>query len=135
MLRVKSRPALPALPARQLRLASWMALAALSAGCGSSTPSGPSSTAPRITNVTPHAASTAGGATVTVSGANFSADATLSIGGTPATDVTVVDKVTLTAVVPAHAPGPADVVVSVNGVTASLPAGLVYVVNELPVIT
>lgn len=122
------------MPARQLRLASLIALAALAAGCGSS-PTPPSSTAPRITSISPRASSTAGGVSVTISGANFSAGAAVSIGGAAATDVAVVDATTVTAVAPPHDAGPADVVVVVNGKSASLSAGFFYVLNALPVIT
>jgi IPT/TIG domain len=113
--------------------AGLLALAVLAA-CGGST-TAPTSTAPRISSVTPNAGSTAGGTMVTISGSNFAAGATVTIGGATASDVTVVNATTITAAVPAHGAGVTDVVVVVGGQTASLPAAFIYVVNERPVIS
>ena len=109
-------------------------LAAAVSACGGSSTS-PSSTAPRVTGITPRAASISGGVTVTISGANFAVGASVTIGGAAATDVAVASASSITARAPAHAAGPADVVVTVNGQAASLPGGLLYVVNALPVIS
>src|SRR5439155_12141570 len=52
-----------------------------------------------------------------------------------ATAVSGASASSITARAPAHAAGPADVVVTVNGQAASLPGGLLYVVNALPLIS
>ena len=113
------------------RLASLVALSALAAACGSS-PSGPSTPTPRVTSITPTAGSTAGGTAVTISGASFAGGATVSIGGAAAAQVTVVDPATITAVVPAHGAGSADVVVTTGGQNLTLPGGFTYVSNAPP---
>ena len=65
-----------------------------------------------VNTVTPNSGSTEGGATITISGANFASGATVSFGGTAATTVTVVRSTTITARAPAHAAGAVTVVVT-----------------------
>ncbi len=65
----------------------------------------PLSNAPTVTGVSPKGGSTAGGTAVTLSGTNFQAGATVTLGGVPATSVNVVSSTTLTAVTGAHAGG------------------------------
>src|SRR5581483_6440591 len=104
------------------------------ASCGGSSTS-PSSTAPRIASVSPNAASTTGGVVVTISGANFSPGAVVTIGGIAAATATVENSTTIAATAPPHAAGAADVVVTSNGQTASLAGGLTYVTNAPPAIS
>ena len=81
--------------------------------------------APSITAVTPPSGTRSGGTLVTIHGGGFSTavPANVSFGGAAATDVTVVDAVTLTARTPAHATGPVDVVISTSkGSTSSASA-------------
>jgi hypothetical protein len=87
-----------------------------------------------VTSVAPSAVTTHGGALLTISGANFSGAATVLVGGTAATQVTVVNGTTITATAPAHDPGSADVIVTINGQSASLPAAVTFVANAPPVI-
>ena len=115
-------------------MAAVVCLAAIVAACGGSSTS-PSSTAPRISSISPTAASTAGGAVITITGVNFSPSATVTIGGVAAGSVTVSSATTITAAAPAHSAGAADVAVTSNGQTASLPGGLVYVANTAPLIS
>src|SRR6266852_122539 len=56
-----------------------------------------------------------GGTAITVTGTNFAAGATLTVGGTAATGVSVVSATQITATTPAHAAGAADVIVTVGG--------------------
>src|SRR5947209_9103170 len=114
------------------RVSSLVALATLATACGS--PAGPSTPTPRVTAITPTAGSTVGGTAVTINGSAFAAGATVSIGGLAASQVTVVDPSTITAVAPPHGPGAADVVVTTGGQTVSLPGGFIYVSNEPPAI-
>lgn len=76
-----------------------------------------------VTSVAPAAGLTTGEETITIAGAGFSGGSTpaVTMGGTPATDVTVVNDATLKATTPAHLKGTVDVVVSRDGrqVTAS----------------
>src|SRR5262249_20125973 len=69
-------------------------------------------TAPTVTSVTPSAGVTTGGTAVTITGTNFQNGATVTFGGTMATNVAFVDSNTLTATTPAHAAGTVDVTVT-----------------------
>ena len=68
--------------------------------------------APTVTSITPNAGTTAGGTSVTITGTSFLAGATVSFGGTAATNVIVVGSTSITAVAPAHAAGAVNVVVT-----------------------
>jgi len=70
--------------------------------------------------------STAGGETVTLTGTGFVAGATVSFGGLAATNVTVVNGTTLTAITPAHGAGVVDVSVVSSGVTVTLVQAYTY---------
>ncbi|HET6921756.1 MAG TPA: IPT/TIG domain-containing protein, partial [Anaeromyxobacteraceae bacterium] len=70
-----------------------------------------------------------GGTEVTVTGTGFDpapGGTAVTIGGIAATSVTVASATSLTCVTPAGAAGPADVVVSTSGGTATLPSGFTY---------
>ena len=107
------------------------------ASCGG--PTGPSGTLPTITSVTPNAGTTLGGTVITITGTNFLAGASVSLGGTPATDVTMTGPTVITAKTGQRASGVVNVVVTVGGAVATLPGGFTYtapnaVVNTPPVI-
>ena len=53
--------------------------------------------APTVTSVCPNSGTTAGGTAVTITGTNFAAGATVTFGGTAATNVVVVNSTTITA--------------------------------------
>lgn len=82
--------------------------------------------APSITAVNPANGSPLGGDAITISGADFTADATVTIDGSAATSVTFVDSMTLTAVTPAHAPGAVDVTVTNLNGSGTLSSGFTY---------
>ena len=67
---------------------------------------------PTITTVAPSVGPLAGGTLVTITGTLFTAGATVTFGGAPATGVTVVNSTTITATTPAGAQGPVTVVVT-----------------------
>ncbi len=84
--------------------------------------------APTVASVAPPSGSTAGGTAITVTGTNFVAGATVTIGGTAATSVTVLTSTTITATTPAHASGAVTVVVTnPDAQSGSLPSGFTYV--------
>ncbi len=86
-----------------------------------------SNPAPTLTGVSPAAGTAAGGTEVTITGTGFQAGTTLSLGGTPATGVTVVNGTSITAITPAHAAGAVTVVVSnAEQQTGTLPDGYTY---------
>ncbi|MGH9176652.1 MAG: IPT/TIG domain-containing protein, partial [Vicinamibacterales bacterium] len=89
---------------------------------------------PTVTAVTPATGTADGGTAVTIDGTNFAVGASVTIGGTAATNVTVVNGTRITATTPAHAAGAVDVVVTnQNGSSGTLANGYTYVV--LPSVT
>jgi hypothetical protein len=84
--------------------------------------------APTLTSITPNMGPISGGTTVTISGAKIGASATVTFGGTAATNVSVVNSTQITASTPAHAAGAVDVVVSNGtGLDTTLTGGFTYV--------
>jgi Metallo-peptidase family M12/IPT/TIG domain len=81
---------------------------------------------PTVSSISPNAGTTVGGTTVTITGANFAAPATVTIGGAPATSVNVTSGTTITAKTAVHAAGIVSVVVQTNGMTATLTNGYQY---------
>jgi len=81
------------------------------------------------TSFTP--ASAAVGATITISGTGFSGTATVTIGGVAATNVTVVNSTTITAVIPTGATSGA-VVVTDGGSPLTVPGGSLTVTGSVP---
>lgn len=79
-----------------------------------------------VAAVSPTSGLTTGGTSITITGSGFAAGAIVSVGGTPATNVVVVNATTITAVTPAHALGTVDVVVTVGGNSASKSAAFTY---------
>jgi hypothetical protein len=88
---------------------------------------------PTVTSVSPNTGTTAGGTTVTISGANFVAGATVKFGPTAATNVVVVSSTSITATTPAGSAGAVTVTVTVSGQSGSLTNGFTYVV--VPTVT
>ena len=90
------------------------------AACDRRSPSGPTPlppaapSAPTVTAISPSTGSTARPTSVTISGTGFLAGATVTV-DVVAASVTVVNSTTITAIVPAHAAGHADVVVTNPG--------------------
>ena len=73
---------------------------------------------PSITGVLPISGPSSGNTNITITGTNFEASATVTIGGTPATNVVVVSDTQITATTPAGFPGPAVVTVNLGSSTA-----------------
>ena len=81
-------------------------------------------TTPRVTALSPSYGPTAGGTSVTITGANFVAPASVSFGtGNAATAVSVVNPTTITCTSPGHAAGAVDVRVTTAGGTSPISAG------------
>ncbi len=68
--------------------------------------------APTVTAISPNTGSTAGGTSVTITGANFVGTPSVTIGGANASGEAFVNSTTLTATVPAHASGIVSVVIT-----------------------
>jgi hypothetical protein len=85
---------------------------------------------PAVTSISSSSGGVAGGERVTLSGFYFAADATVTFGGVPATSVVVNSSTSITAVVPAHAAGKVDVVVSQNKGTSSTTDADAYIYSQ-----
>ena len=87
-------------------------------------------TAPTVGGVSPSSGTVAGGTAVTITGSNFVAGATVSFGGVPATNVSVVTSTSITAITPAHAAGAVTVTVTnTNGQSGSLAGAYAFTSN------
>jgi len=90
--------------------------------------------APTVTGVNPNNGPAAGGTPITISGTNFVSGATVTLGGTGATNVVVVNSTTITATTPAHAAGAVTVTVTnPDTQSGSLTNGYTY--NPAPTVT
>ena len=89
---------------------------------------------PAITNFSPASGPTTGGTTVTISGSNFVSGATVTFDTTAATNVTVVNDSSITAVSPAHAPGAVNVTVT-NPDQKSASSGSFTYITPAPAVT
>ena len=88
---------------------------------------------PTVSSVSPNSGSTAGGTAVTITGTNFAAGATVTFGGTAATNVAVVNSTTITATTPAGSAGAVTVAVTNPGTqSGSLANGFTYAVVQTP---
>jgi hypothetical protein len=93
-------------------------------------------TAPIISSLSPTSGPAGGGTTVTISGTGFAVGATVSFGGTAATNVNVVGSTTITAVTPAHASGAVNVVVTnPGGQSATSTNGYSYAATAAPTVS
>jgi phosphatidylinositol-3-phosphatase len=86
-------------------------------------PPPPPPPAPTVSTVTPNSGSTVGGTSITIAGSGFQANATVSIGGSLASSVTVANSSTITALTPAHTAGTVDVVVTNTDAQSGTKAG------------
>ena len=108
-----------------MRLAGTVALAVLATACSPTTPGPIVELA--IQSVSPHAGPATGGTEVTIRGAGFAAGTSVTIGGRPASDVSVRGADMLTLRTPSSVvAGTVDVVVSLNGRTGTLAGGFRY---------
>jgi hypothetical protein len=99
----------------------------LTASCGDKkSPTGPSSNAVQVLTIAPNSGTTLGGTVVAITGAKFAAGATVTIGGVPATNVTVQSDASISATTPQHASGSSDVVVTVGTQTGTLHGGFTF---------
>jgi hypothetical protein len=115
-------------------------LAGLFHSACSKSPVAPAPPALKVISISPPMGSTTGGTAVTVTGTEFSPDATLTVGGVAATNVVVQSTTLMTAVLGPHpAPGAGDVVVASTGKSAVLNNGFTFYAptgsNLPPVIT
>ncbi len=87
--------------------------------------------APTVSGITPNSGTTAGGTPVTISGTGFLAGVTVTIGGTAATGVNVVNSTSITATTPAHSAGGVNVTVTnTDGQSGTLTSGFTYTTSS-----
>src|SRR3989442_224692 len=93
--------------------------------------------APTVTGVSPTSGPIAGGTAITITGTNFDASATVTVGGTPATSVSVVSATQINATTPAHVAGTFDVIVTVGGQSSATSAAdqFMYIAPPPPTVT
>ena len=90
-----------------------------------------SNPAPTVSSITPNSGTANGGTAVTITGTGFLAGATVKLGGTAATGVTVVSSTSITATTPAHAAGAVSVVVTnTDAQTGTLTNGYTYTTSN-----
>ena len=82
--------------------------------------------APTVSSIASSSGPATGGTAVTITGTGFQSGATVTFGGTAATNVTVVSSTSITATTPAHAAGAVNVVVSDSGGSGTLTNGFTY---------
>lgn len=91
---------------------------------------------PTVVSISPAFGPAAGGTAVTIVGSNFSNGATVTVGGTAATGVVVVNATTITATTAAHAAGLVDVKVANSGTpSATLTNAYSYSTGASPTVT
>ena len=94
---------------------------------GSGQGGGTGNPAPTVTSITPNSGTANGGMAVTITGTGFLTGATVSLGGTAATGVSVVNSTTITATTAAHTAGAVNVVVTnTDSKTGTLASGYTY---------
>ena len=103
-----------------------LALPALIA-VGSCTKSPTQPTTLTVSSIAPASGTTLGGTPITITGSNFGAGATVTVGGVSATGVTVSGSTMITAVTAQRMAGVSDVVVTSGGNTGRLAAGFTYI--------
>lgn len=86
---------------------------------------------PTVSGISPASGTTAGGTAVTITGTGFVAPATVSFGGTSATNVSVVSPTEITADAPAGTAGGVNVMVTDPGGTSG-PVSFTYVTPPTP---
>ena len=92
--------------------------------------------APTVSSVSPNNGPAAGGTGVTITGTDFVTGATVTLGGTAATNVVVTNSTTLTATTPAHAAGAVTVTVTnPDTQSGSLASGFTYTSSPAPTVS
>jgi len=87
---------------------------------------------PTVSSVAPNSGSAAGGTPVTITGTNFATGATVTFGGTGATNVAVVNNTTITATTPAGTIGAVTITVTNLGNQSGSLAGAFTYVTPAP---
>ncbi len=81
---------------------------------------------PEILDVSPSSGPVEGGTDIVITGSSFLSDSTVTVGGTLAGSIVVVDSATINAVTPTGTEGSADLVVTTSAGSATLAGGFSY---------
>jgi len=91
---------------------------------------------PTVATILPVTGTTGGGTPVTIAGTNFLTGATVAIGGSPCTSVSVTSATEITCLTPAHSAGATDVVVTnTNGLSGSSVGAYTFAAAAAPAVT
>jgi len=90
---------------------------------------------PTILSISPTSGPTAGGTAITITGTAFVSGTLITIGGVAASDVTVVDGTSITAIIPIGKAGPQDVGITTSGGSKTLIGGFTYVAYKPTVVS
>ena len=90
---------------------------------------------PTITTVEPNNGPVSGGTSITITGTQFAAGSTVTVGGVSAIDVQVLGNTQIVAVTPPGVEGPVEVIVSVPGQPPSAAQTFTYNPAEPPILT
>jgi hypothetical protein len=82
---------------------------------------------PLLSSIAPNAGTTAGGTSVTLTGANYATGATVTFNGVAATNVVVVSATSITCTTPPGAAGVAAIAITVKGLTKTFAALYTYI--------
>ena len=108
----------------------WVMQMATFRSSGSSSPPNP---APTVTAISPTSGSASGGTAVSLIGTGFLSGATVKLGGTAATNVTVASSTSITATTAAHTAGTVAVVVTnTDGQSGTLSGGYTFFRKKKP---
>ncbi len=88
---------------------------------------------PTITSIAPVVGPLTAGTVITIGGTNLTGTSAVTFGGTPGTSIVNTSATAITVVVPAHAAGAVDVVVTTPGGSFTSPGGFTYA--DAPTIT
>lgn len=84
-------------------------------------------TRPLLASLAPNTGTSLGGTAIIITGNQFIAGTTITIGGSPLVDLVIVNETTITGVTPAHAVGSVDVAATSADGTTTLVNGFTYV--------
>lgn len=85
-----------------------------------------------VASVSPLEGPAAGGTSITITGTEFTADATVTVGGAGCTPVVFVSTTEISCTTTAHAAGAADVAVTVGGETVTMTSAFTFTGSDTP---
>lgn len=87
---------------------------------------------PTVDSIVPSEGGPTGGTPITIHGTFLGSTTMVTIGGSPVTSLTIVDANTITAITPAGAPGPADVIIDGAKGSITVPGAFTFLTANTP---